>query len=613
MRVRPSVLLVAIATAAMAGSLLAPSAQADDHRSWAVSRGGTGPTANLRLADDGRLTLGVGLHGRTVLEPGALGIVTDEGDLTSGLKFVHRSDRKVHERYTATVGKRLKRTVDQTESRFDFENADGARLGVVVRAAADGIAYRYVVPDARGDGVKVTKEASTFEVPDTAPAWINTWSDGNYEAAHQSTSAAGAADDDYAYPALFRTRGTGSDGDYVLLSESDVTGTYTGSHLAHTKGKGEYRVSLADEEVNSSGPLSTPWRTVTTGDLATVTESTLNDDVAPASRVKDTSWIEPGKVAWSWMDGGHEAQRSLEKQKSMVDYAAEHHWEYTLVDDGWNTTDWMPQLTAYAKERGVKVLLWLHYTDVDTADEQKAMFDKLAGWGVVGVKIDFMDSDQQVRYKWYDGILKETAARHLLVDFHGSTIPHGIQRTWPQVMSMEAVHGAEQMNVTAANVSVLPYTRNVVGSMDFTPMDFQTGKIPVSDAAELALSVVYESGLQNFAGSLEEYRKRPELEKFLETVPTVWDETRLVAGDPGKKTTLARRDGNRWFLGNVTAGEAHTEKVPLRFLGHGTYTIDVVRDGPDGLVRESHKVTADDTLKVEVPADGGFAAVANRT
>ncbi|WP_428956665.1 glycoside hydrolase family 97 catalytic domain-containing protein [Streptomyces sp. cg35] len=611
MRVRPPVLLVAILTAAMAGSVLAPSAQADD-RSWAVSRGGTGPTAALRLNDDGKLSLGVQLKGRTVLEPGALGIVTDEGDLTSGLKFVRRTDRRVQEHYTTTVGKRLERTVDQTESRFDFENGNGAKLGVVVRAAADGIAYRYVVPDAEGDGVKVTKEASTFELPDNASAWVNNWSNGNYEAAHQSPSAAGAADGDYAYPALFRTRGTGVHGDYALLSESDVTGTYDGSHLAHTKGNGQYRVSLADDEINSPGPLSTPWRTVTTGDLATVTESTLNDDVAPASRIEDTSWIEPGKVAWSWMDGGHEAQRSLEKQKSMVDYAAEHHWEYTLVDDGWNTTDWMPELTAYAKERGVKILLWMNYGDVDTADEQKAMFDKLAQWGVVGVKIDFMDSDQQVRYKWYDEILKETAARHLLVDFHGSTIPHGIARTWPQVMSMEAVHGAEQLNVTAANVSVLPYTRNVVGSMDFTPMDFQTGKIPVSDAAELALSVVYESGFQNFAGALDEYRKRPELEKFLESVPTAWDETQLVAGDPGKQTTIARRDGDRWFLGNVTAGEAHTEKVPLRFLEHGTYTIDVVRDGPDGLVRESHKVTAGDTLKVDVPANGGFAAVAHK-
>ncbi|NEB74787.1 glycoside hydrolase family 97 protein [Streptomyces sp. SID14478] len=611
MRIRPPVLFVALVTAAMAGSVLVPSAQADD-RSWAVSRGGAGPTAALRLDDEGRLSLGIRRQGRTVLAPGALGIVTDEGDLTSGLKFVRRTDTRVHEDYSTTVGKRRRRTVDQTESRFAFVNREGAALTVVVRAAADGIAYRYVVPDAKGDGVKVTEEASTFELPDDASAWINTWSNGNYEAAHQSPSAAGAADGDYAYPALFRTRGTGVHGDYALLSESDVTGTYDGSHLAHTQGEGEYRVALADDEVDSPGPLSTPWRTVTTGDLATVTQSTLNDDVAPASRVQDASWIRPGKVAWSWMDGGHEAQRSLEKQKSMVDYAAEHHWEYTLVDDGWNTTDWMPELTAYAKERGVKILLWMNYADVDTADEQKAMFDQLAQWGVVGVKIDFMDSDQQARYQWYDGILKETAARHLLVDFHGSTIPHGIARTWPQVMSMEAVHGAEQLNVTAANVSVLPYTRNVVGSMDFTPMDFQTGRIPVSDAAELALSVVYESGFQNFAGALDEYRKRPELEKFLEDVPTAWDETRLVAGDPGKKTTLARRDGDRWFLGNVNAGAAHTEKVPLRFLGHGTYTIDVVRDGPDGLVRESRTVTARDTLTVDVPADGGFAAVAHK-
>lgn len=134
----------------------------------------------------------------------------------------------------------------------------------------------------------------------------------------------------------------------------------------------------------------------------------------------------------------------------------------------------------------------------------------------------------------------------------------------------------------------------------------------MSDAAELALSVVYESGFQNFAGSLDEYRKRPELERFLADVPTAWDETRLVSGDPGKETTIARRDGDRWFLGSVTAGDARTEEVPLTFLGDGTHTVDVVRDGPDGLVRESREVTAQGTLTVDIPADGGFAAVAHK-
>ncbi|MEK8169226.1 glycoside hydrolase family 97 catalytic domain-containing protein [Streptomyces sp. M19] len=206
----------------------------------------------------------------------------------------------------------------------------------------------------------------------------------------------------------------------------------------------------------------------------------------------------------------------------------------------------------------MRILLWTHWTDLDTPEERAANLGAAERWGAAGVKIDFMDSDSQERYGWYDDVLADTAARHLLVNFHGSTIPHGIQRTWPHVVSMEAVYGGEQGDVTAADMATLPFTRNVVGSMDFTPMGFQFGTHRVSEAAELATSVVYESGFQHYAGSIEAYRARPELERFLEQVPTVWDETRLVSGRPGDAATFARRDGHRWFLGSLGAGPAIT-------------------------------------------------------
>ncbi|WP_240434470.1 glycoside hydrolase family 97 protein [Streptomyces sp. YIM 130001] len=570
-----------------------------------------GPTATLRLDDDGALTLGVENKGRTVLEPGAVGITTDEGELTSGLELLDRNDRTFGEKYTTTVGKERERTVRMAESRFTFENGDGRRLALTVRAADDGVAYRYELPDEAGDGVTVTGESSAFQVPDSSKAWLLPYTP-NYEAAHIESTAADAKSGEYGYPTLFR--GDGADGaghgDYTLLSESDVDGRYDASRLTHEVGSGGYDVELADDSVSSPGPLNTPWRTVITGDLATVTESTLVDDLAPASRIEDTSWIRPGKVAWSWMDGGQDTQRDLKRQKEYVDYAAEHGWEYALVDEGWKDVDWVPELIEYADERGVKIMLWMHYSDLDTADERKANLDRMTEWGVAGMKIDFMDSDSQARFRWYDEILQDTADRKLTVNFHGSTIPHGIQRTWPHVMSMEAVHGAEQLDVTAANLSTLPYTRNVVGSMDFTPMGFQTGDRPVTDAGELALSVVFESGFQNFAGAPEEYAERPELEHFLSEVPTVWDETKLLAGEPGKETTVARRDGERWFLGSVTSGDGRTQQVSTDFLGEGSWTIDVVTDGPDGLVRKSHDVEAGDTLEVTTPENGGFVAIA---
>ncbi|MEU9745420.1 glycoside hydrolase family 97 catalytic domain-containing protein [Streptomyces niveus] len=568
---------------------------------WTVSRGG--PAADVTLDPaDGTLTLAVRDGARTLVEPSPLGVVTEDADLTRGLRLVDRQGRRIAERYTTVVGKERRRTVDMAQSRFALEGAGGARIDLVVRAAADGVAYRYVLPAGSGD---VLREASGFVLPGDAPARLSDYSV-NYEQPYDGSTAAGASSGQYAYPALFQVGD-----DHVLLSEADVDGRYPASRLTHTAGSGRYDVALADPAVPvpPDGPLATPWRTVIAGDLATVTESTLVDDLAPPSRIADTSWIRPGAVAWSWLAGFGAAQRSLETQQRFVDYAAAHGWEYSLVDDGWNTTDWMPRLMEYAERRGVGVLLWMHWTDLDTAAERTAQLDKVKKWGAAGLKIDFMDSDSRIRMGWYDEILRETADRELMVNFHGSTLPHGIQRTWPHVMTMEGVHGAEQGDVQADDMATLPYTRNVVGSMDFTPMGFQFGRRNNTEAAELALSVVYESGFQNYAGSVEAYRSRPEVARFLEQVPTVWDESRLVAGSPGEGATFARRNGDRWFVGSVRAGDGGTERVPLTFLGSGPWRVDTVRDGAAGLVRDSRVTDRQDAITVPVLADGGFVAL----
>ncbi|MGP3979624.1 glycoside hydrolase family 97 catalytic domain-containing protein [Streptomyces sp. KR80] len=596
-------------SAVLGAGVLAPQALAADPEDsvWTVNRPshsrGPGLSADVALdSGNGTLSLAVRRGEASILEPAPVGIVTDAADLSSGLTLRDRTERTVNEQYTTTTGKQRERSVQMTESRFSFAGRGGALMDLVVRVSDDGIAYRYVLPNQ--GGVTVQRETSAFQLPAGSPAWLGRYSV-NYERPYDETTASGAPVGDYAYPSLFQVKD-----DFVLLTESDVDGRYSGSRLVHRAATGRYDVALADERISSDGPLATPWRTAVIGDLAKIAESTLVDDLAPPSRIADTSWIRPGKVAWSWLAGFGEAQRSLETQKRFVDYSAAHGWEYSLVDDGWKTTDWMPELIDYATARGVKILLWMHWTDLDTAAEREANLSKIQEWGAVGLKIDFMDSDSRERFRWYDDILAETARRKLLVNFHGSTIPHGIHRTWPHVLAMEAVHGAEQGDVAVDDVATLPYTRNVVGSMDFTPMGFQFGQRNTSEAAELALSVVYESGFQNYAGSIKAYRDRPQLERFLEQVPTVWDETRLLAGHPGDGATFARRHADRWFLGNVTAGEAGTQRVPLRFLGGGRWRVETVRDGQGGLVRESRVVNpAVDTLEVPTVRGGGFAAL----
>lgn len=574
------------------------------------------PRARIALdASTGTVSLAVTRDGRTVVEPSPVGIVTEQADLSKDLRFLHRRDRLVDERYRAKSGKRLDRRVRMNETRLSFATSTGARLDLVVRASADGVAYRYVLPGGYGD---VLGETSAFNLPPGAAAWLGTYRVDN-EGQFVRYTAATAPTGEYSDQALFET-----DGGYTLLAESDLSGGYSGARLAHDQGTGTYRIKLADDRIDTDGPLATPWRAMVTGDLATVTRSTFTDDLAPASKVPDASWIRPGTVLWTWLAGGRPAGQSLTAQKAYVDYAAERNWPYEAVDagwyfksDAWDTTDpdwqtnsWMPELVEYGRSKGVGIIVWIHQRDLDTPEERASWLPTLERWGVKGVKIDFMNSEAQPMLRWYDSILAETAAHHLLVDFHGSTIPKGIQRTWPQVMTLEGVAGEEKRTNTAAHLTTLPFTRNVIGSMDFTPGAFQrVGLRPNSDAAEVGLTVAYESGLQMFAGTPESYDERPLARAYFDQVPAAWDDTRLLDGRPGEEAVLARRSGDRWFIGGVYAGAARTAEVPLT-IGPGRWLVETIEDGVDGLVRERRVLRGGDTLGVDIVANGGFAAIA---
>jgi alpha-glucosidase len=576
------------------GGVVSPAAAAP--RQWMVTQRDV--SAQVSLVD-GVLRVGVSRLGHTVLAPAPVGLRTDGADLSTGLTVIGQERRTVVDRYEMTTGKRHLRQHRFSELRLALRNTTGARLDVVVRAAADGVAYRYELPAA----ATITGEASTFSLPPTAPAWLlpyNAW----YEQNRLATTAGGAAAGDFGHPSLFQV-----DNDFALLTESDVDGRYSGSRLRHAAGSGDYQVVLADAAVTAT---RTPWRTAIVGDLATVTESTLVDDLATPSRIRDTSWIRPGKVAWSWLSD-HPSPSDFERQKEFVDFAARDNWYAVLVDEGWSAA-WVPELVRYARARGVEIILWFHWTRLDTPEERDTVLPLVKSWGVRGVKLDFMESDTQARYQWYDAVLARTAELELMVNFHGSTIPHGLARTWPHIMTMEAVRGAENYPLPENN-PVQAFTRNVVGSMDYTPVSLDTGIQRASVAHEVALPVVYESGWQHFADGPEAYERHPEALRYLNQVPTTWDETRLVTGHPGNGAVFARRAGDRWFLGAISSGPARTMTAPLGFLGGGRWLVEVVQDGagPRGdVVRSAHVRTARDTLSVAVPVDGGFAAIACR-
>ncbi|SDK07815.1 NPCBM-associated, NEW3 domain of alpha-galactosidase [Lentzea albidocapillata subsp. violacea] len=559
---------------------------------WTVAGPGQ-VTAKLSLTS-GNLTLDVSRQGRTVLKPAPVGLTTTTADLTKDLTFTGRSDRVVIDHYTMPHGKRLQRAARMTEARFGFRNATG-RFDLVVRAAADGIAYRYVLPAP----ATVTAEASAFRVAADSKAWLlpyNAW----YEANRVRTTA-GEATGDFGYPSLFQ-----NGQDFALLTESDVDGTYAGSRLRRS-GDG-FQVVLADAQVASTG--TTPWRTAIVGDLGTVSTSTLVDDLASPAKFADVSWIKPGKVAWSWLSE-HSSPSDFARQKQYVDFAARNGWEYTLVDEGWSAA-WVPELIRYARAQGVEILLWLHWSALDTQQERDTVLPRIQQWGAKGVKLDFMESDSQDRYRWYDAVLQKTAELQLMVNFHGSTIPHGLARTWPHVLTMEAVRGAENYP-PAANNPVQFFTRNVAGSMDYTPVSLEVGTKEASIAHEVALPVVYESGWTHFADKPEAYERHPQALRYLNQIPTVWDETRLLDGAPDSHAVVARRNGDRWFVGGIATQE-RTLQAPLGFLGGGRWLVETVRDPATraDVVRDSQVLRNTDTLTVPARRNGGFAAVVCR-
>jgi alpha-glucosidase len=562
-------------------------------------------TATVRLDTGGKLSLQVSRGGTTVLQPSAVGIRVTGTDLSTGLRFTGRTDTHVTGAYTTTSGRRRQHTTDANQTTLSFSKGR-SRLDLVVRVSADGIGYRYVVR--RSGTVNVTGEASEYAVPASARVFLLPYDNGrnDYESIPVHTTVGQAAATHYGYPSLFNVGSS-----WLLVTESDMNGNYGASRLTLDATTRHFTVTLPDAQETAASPLTTPWRTLVVGDLATVTASDLGTDLASPSKVADTSWIRPGRSEWSWW-ANSQSSKNLADQEAAVDFAARMGWEYITVDAGWSPS-FMPTLVKYAQAHHVGVFIWTNFNSLATAAQRDASLPLWHSWGVSGLKIDFIQSDDQAHMKWYDAILAATAQNKLMVEFHGCTIPRGTERTWPQLLTSEAVRGAEAIHNKPGRVpfppdyyTTLPFARNLAGGMDYTPVTFTATRLN-SDAAELAQAVVFESGLQNFADSTASYDAHPLAERFLRQVPPAWDDVRLVAGDPDSRAILARRAGTDWFVGAVVAGPAQTVTAPLAFLPTGTsWLADVYFDGTNGLAMRTQTVTSASTLTVAVPVNGGF-------
>ncbi len=435
--------------------------------------------------------------------------------------------------------------------------------------------------------------------------------------------------------AMYLENPTGSWTGHSLVTKisPSLAGKMAGPGMAGQEKPGE------GPAVDASLPHDSAWRVILLADRpAELIESNLFTDLNPPNRIADTSWIHPGKASWDWWSGdlgpdGKSAYTTA-NMEYYVDFAAASGFPYMMLDAGWSGLDILkmrgnvdvPELVQYAARKNVKVWIWLYSKSV--AAQMQQAFPLYEKWGVAGVKIDFVLRNDQQGIQWYYDVAKLAAEHHLMVDFHGATQPWGIQRTYPNVLNYEAVLGLEQNKAgrrdTPVHRTTLPFTRMLSGPMDYTPGAFDNATLdsfvardnnPMAmgtRAQQLALYVVYEAPFAMVSDAPSAYANQPAFQ-FIRDVPTTWDATRALDGEPGEFTTIARRHGNEWYLGSITNWTARDLRVPLDFLGSGRYTAEIYEDAADATQNPKHvairrqTVSKGDNLTLHLASGGGCA------
>jgi alpha-glucosidase len=402
-------------------------------------------------------------------------------------------------------------------------------------------------------------------------------------------------------------------------------------------------VESADYIAVTKGARTFPWRIIgiaeKDGDLLT---NQLTWLLAKPSQVQDTSWIKPGKVAWDWWNDWNvygvdfKAGVNTQTYKYYIDFAAKYGIPYIILDEGWyklgNVLDVVPEvnmeeLSAYAKEKNVRIILWVIWNTLD--DQLEKALDQYAKWGVAGIKVDFMQRSDQKLIEYFHRVSRETAKRKMLVDFHGDQKPATMTRTWPNLINTEGVRGMEWSKWSAETDPdhdvTLPFTRMVLGPMDYTPgamlnaqkSSFRAiGSRPMSQGTrchQLAMYVVFDAPLQMLSDSPSNYLREPEIMEFLAPVPTEWDDTKVVDGKIAQYVAVARRNGKDWYVGAMTNWSPREMEIDFSFLPEGTFTLQAYQDGANAdRMGSDYKMTRTQVnrgtkLKIRLAPGGGWA------
>ena len=561
------------------------------------------PNGELRMemSEDGGIS--VLYKGVPAVELTSVGITTTSRG--EGLQFrgIRKAGRVVDD-YEMVGGKRLLCHNEGNEYVLNYRDANGKPLRLVMRLYNDGIAFRYELSDLENE--VLTGEMTTYRIPEGTNRWIQRWTEPYEDFFPKSTTGKGWRSQHWGYPALVEP----AEGVFTLITEAGIDRQQSASDLKNEADLELYKVCPAKNECVLNGDWCTPWRVVIIGELGDIVESTLVTDVSAPCRLEDTSWIEPGVVSWIYWAHNH-GSKDFQIVKEYIDMAEALDLPYVLIDAEWDEMGNggnIDDALAYADKKGVKVLLWYNSSTawihgaggpqfrLNKLQDREKEFEWLQSKGVAGIKVDFFSGDLQETME-YQMDLIETAARFgLMINFHGATIPRGWQRTYPNFVTAEAVYGAEWYNNlpvltnrAAAHNATIPFTRNVIGPMDYTPCTFSDSQHPhiTSNAHELALTALYESTLQHLADKPQSYFAQPqEVQDYLSELPSVWDETRFVSGYPGEYAVLARRSGDTWYVAGINGtDEAKTLPSDLSgIIGAGTRTVTSFLDSGDASV-----------------------------
>lgn len=621
------------------------------------------PDGKLKVVTDivsGKPIYSVIYNGNTMIENSPLGLHTDVGDFSTGMSMVDSKTSTVSKSFDQDKIKKSHIDYNANSLVTTMKNGAGQEISVEWLVSDNDIAFRYNIPRQGDTGAMVVEsEATGFRFPAETKVFLTSQSDAmigwkrtkpSYEefyitdAPLDSVSKFGHG---FTFPGLFRIGDKG----WVLLSETGVDGYYCASHLSDNV-DGVFSIAYAmPEENNGNGsaapgislPKSTPWRTITVADnLSPIVETTIPWNVVEP-RYETSRPGRPGKGTWSWIVW-QDNSMNMADQKTFIDLAADLGYDNILIDAGWDQNigyDRMPELLGYAREKGIRPILWYsssgHWNDIvqspiDKMDRpivRKKEMKWLRDNGVECIKVDFFGGDKQETMRLYEDILSDAADYGIDVIFHGCTLPRGWERMYPNHVGSEAVFASENLifeqifcDMEAFHATLHPFIRNSVALMEYggtifnrrMSRDNNSGNTRrTGDVFQLATSVLFQNPVQNFGLTPKNLTETaPDAISFMKEVPTTWDDTKLIEGYPGRYVVLARRHGDKWYIAGVNAlKEPLKLKLDLSALGLKTASAVFYADEKGKEVKaKTMKIKKDSSVPVEILPDGGVVIVA---